>query len=864
MDDREEQRLMYNFIEIRGAKENTLKNISLNIPKNKLVVFSGMSGSGKSTLALNTLQRECQRQYMESMGMVADLLSKPKVDAIYGLSPSISVDQHNSNRNPRSTVGTITDVAAFLRVLYAKLGERHCPKCNELIIQSYEDDRIVENDDSNNCEIEELQVKDYEEDAYSETYITCPHCGEKIVELSVSHFSFNKPQGACPTCKGLGIVSTPNVDLIMNKKLSIMNGAINGWDKAYINRYSESIVNCGKHYGFEISADTTIEEYNEIQLNLLLYGVFSLSFQRYFPNVAPPKTVPLGRFEGVVTNLMRRYSEQTTGSSGKSNIEKVLIQKQCPDCNGSRYRSEILDVKLDGLNIEEISSKSLYEVMTWVKALPNVTEAHAFKIVQPIVDNLVERLQRLFDVGIGYLSLNRSAPTLSPGEAQRLRLASLLGSGLTGVLYILDEPTAGLHASDTANLINVLKKLRDLGNTVLVIEHDVEMMEAADYIVDFGPQAGKYGGEIVAVGTPKEVEVNSTSVTGKFLFLKPAKLPVLTKKSLGEKSIEIYGAKQNNLKNIDVTIPLGGLVSVTGVSGSGKSSLIFQTLNLAAERHFKNAKEEAGVFDKIIGFDNINDIITIDQVPIGRTPRSNAATYTDVFNDFRDLFASTSQAKMMNLNSKYFSFNTPGGRCEKCQGAGEINVSMHFLPDVQVECPVCHGKRFQKRILDIKFNDVNISDVLRMSIDEALEVFQSVKSIASKLSVLKEVGLGYLGLGQPATTLSGGEAQRIKLAKELSKKGKGHVLYLLDEPTTGLHPLDVIQLVKLLRKLIQQGNSIIVVEHNLDVIKQSDWIIDIGPNGGSEGGKIVAQGTVKDIIQCESSKTGQILKKLFM
>ncbi len=828
------------YIEIKGAKENNLKNISLQIPKNKLVVFTGLSGSGKSTLALDILQKECQRQYMESMGLVTDFISKPKVDAILGLSPSISIDQQNNNRNPRSTVGTITEVFTYLRILFAKLGVRKCPRCGSLIRQPFEmEEEDWLNDDAAGSD---------------NLMIACPSCGEKVPELTMSHFSFNKPEGACPECRGLGMVNTPDMDKIIDPRLSISDGGVRIWDKFLIGRYSEAIENAGRFYGFPISAAEPLEDYGQVQMDYLLYGVQSPQFGRHFPGIKPPRTVPEGRFEGVITNIRRRYSEGGNGNQ----VGGLFRQAVCPECNGIRLRKESAGVTVGDVNIIELGQKSLHDVGVWVRALKTVTTPEALLIARPIIDDLEQRIKRLVDVGIGYLSMERAAVTLSAGEAQRLRLASLLGSGLTGVLYVLDEPTTGLHARDTQRMIEVLLRLRDLGNTVLVIEHDPEIMRAADHIVDFGPAAGRGGGEVVAAGTPAEIAGCEASCTGRFLSgTERLHLPARRRSGNGQ-HIFISGAHKHNLKNIDVSLPLGMLISLTGVSGSGKSTLLFDILAREADIYFGHSREKPEHL-QISGLENVRDIITIDQSPIGRTSRSNAATYTDIFADIRDLFASLAEAKKQKLLPKHFSFNVPGGRCEKCEGSGELAISMHFLPDVRVRCPVCHGRRFQKPVLEVRYEGFSIADVLQMSIDEAAMAFQDVPPVMDRLAVLQKVGLGYLGLGQPATTLSGGEAQRVKLAKELGKRANGHTLYLLDEPTTGLHPHDVKKLAMLLGELVDNGNTVICVEHNLDVIAMSDWVIDFGPEGGDAGGEIIAQGKPETVAKAACTPTGHYL-----
>lgn len=792
---------MDNFIQITGAKENNLRDVSVSIPKNKLVVFTGLSGSGKSTMAFDILQKECQRQYMESMGMMTDLMSKPNVDKIEGLSPSISIDQKNGNKNPRSTVGTITEISTYLRILYAKLGKRN---------------------------------------------------GKEVEQLTMSHFSFNKPEGACPHCHGMGAINQPDLPKIFDNEKSIRDGAIFEWDKVFIDRYSESLERAGKHYGIDISADVPIKEYNAIQTDLLLYGVLDERFTRYIMDIKPPKTVLEGRFEGIVTNLLRRYNE--TGKSGfsKQKLQKLFVQTVCPECGGDRLRKDVMDITVNGINIVTLSKYSLVAVYKWIEQLPRMIASESLAIAIPIIDDLSQRVTRFIDVGVGYLSLERSAPTLSAGEAQRLRLASILGSGLTGVLYVLDEPTAGLHAKDTESLIEVLRRLRDLGNTIIVIEHDTDMMKASDYIIDFGPGAGKNGGCIIAQGTSSELARVTGSYTAAVLSKAALHRNLKPRRKGNGRYLSIKDANKNNLKHISVDIPLGTLVAVTGASGSGKSTLVFDVIEQAY-----NEKR----LDDISGLDSVHEIITINQSPIGRTPRSNAATYTDVYGDIRELFATLPESKKQKLTARYFSFNTAGGRCEKCQGVGYLSVPMHFLPDVEVICPECEGRRFQENVLQAQYHNHSISDVLNLSIEEAAILFKDSKKIYEKLSVMLEVGLGYLGLGQPATTLSGGEAQRIKLAKELSRPGNGHVLYLFDEPTTGLHPHDTKKIIRLFQQLVSHGNSVIIIEHNLDVIMEADWIIDMGPDGGEAGGKIVAQGTPETIVQAPNSVTGLYLAK---
>jgi excinuclease ABC subunit A len=837
------------FINIKGARENNLKNVDLQIPRNKLIVFTGLSGSGKSTLAMETLQRECQRQYMESMGMTMDIGSKPKVDSIEGLSPAISINQHNSNSNPRSTVGTVTEISAYLRVLFSKLGERPCPHCGKIITQNYDDAELTVYSEMPDQEPDDTELYEH--------MIPCPYCGRKVIELTASHFSFNKPQGACPVCRGIGVVNSPDVSRLIDKTRSIREFAIYGWDQAYIDRYGASIIQAAKHYGFDMSIDVPVDSYNNVQMDLLLYGVLSKQYKSHFPDTAPPKTVPEGRFEGVVTNLMRRYTENSSASA-KQKLEKFMIQQECQECRGVRFRSEILEVKVAGINIKQLLSMSLTGVCQWLDRLPDSVSKEAMDIVCRIVEDIKSRINRIIDVGAGYLSLDQPAISLSAGEWQRIKLASILGSGLTGVLYILDEPTSGLHSRDTGKFINVLKRLRDMGNTVIVIEHDVEVMKAADHIIDFGPGAGKQGGRVVAYGSVQDIIGCDASITGKYLKTNIYR-PKRRRLQGSNGYISIRGASVNNLKNVNADIPLGRFVSVTGVSGSGKSSLIFGTLAEAADAYFHQPNKS--INPDISGFENLDDVIIISQQSMGRSSRSNAATYTDLFTDIRDLFASLPETKINGLSAKHFSYNVAGGRCERCQGTGKLSISMHFLPDVEVLCPVCRGKRYQKPVLDIRYKGHNISEVLELSIDEARVLFADEKNISLKLKVLCDVGLGYLGLGQSAATLSGGEAQRLKLAKELSRSSSGKVMYLFDEPTTGLHPHDAGRLIEVFDRLVSMGNSVIVIEHNVELILASDWVIDLGPEGGNEGGEIIAMGTPEEIMKNPRSSTGKILAR---
>jgi excinuclease ABC subunit A len=835
-------------ISIRNARLHNLKNVNLDIPKNQFVVITGLSGSGKSTLAFDLLHKESLRQLFETLGLVTGGLSKPPVDSITGLSPSISVDQHLTNHSPRSTVGTVTEVFTYLRVLYARLGHRPCPTCGRDVPPS----------------TSESEAEDWidESDESPEGSYRCPHCGAAVPEMGMANFSFNKPAGACPTCTGLGVVRQVIVSRLVDESKSIAENAVEGWIEFHVNYYSQILKNAGKHFGFEFDPSRAIRDYTPVQRDLFLYGTESPQFRRHFPNVKPPATVSKGRFEGVVNNLQRRYDEHATNAPYLEKLEHLFATQTCPDCEGTRLRPESRLVTVAGETIITVSRMSLDELYAWVRSLPPYFTSEEMLIAHPILEDLYERIGRLREVGVGYLSLERSSPTLSAGEAQRLRLAALLGSGLTGVLYVLDEPTIGLHSRDTHRLINVLRRLRDLGNTVLVVEHDLDLIRAADYLIDVGPGAGKHGGQIVAAGSPGQVSKTKGSITGAYL----AGTTSVPRRQLEWHSdlryLTIHGARQFNLQNLTVRILLGRLVAVTGVSGSGKSSLIFDILDAAARQQLHGASEVPGEHDSITGWEHIDKVITIDQAHIGRIPRSNAATYSDTFTPIREAFAATPEAKKNKVTARHFSFNVPGGRCERCEGAGTLTVKMHFLPDVEVRCPACRGRRFKRETLAIKYRGYDISQVLNMTIEEALALFADVPAAASRLQVMSDVGLGYLQLGQPATTLSGGEAQRVKLAKELGRRSTGRTLYLLDEPTTGLHPADTARLLLLLQRLVQAGNSVIVVEHNLDLVKAADWVIDLGPEGGAAGGQLIAEGTPEEVAKVETSYTGQCLKEL--
>jgi excinuclease ABC subunit A len=853
---------MTDQITIRGARLHNLKNVTLSIPKNQLIVLTGVSGSGKSTLGFDILHKESQRQYMESLGMASFGLAKPPVDAISGLSPSISVDQHLTNRSPRSTVGTATDVYTYLRVLYARLGHRPCPVCGKDVPPPFDPAGAEWEGETSSA------AGDDDVSALGETF-PCPHCGAPVPENSMAHFSFNKPEGACPTCTGLGSVHQADLKRLIAERKSIADGAVTGWNRVHIDYYGATLQAAAAHYGFELDLVLPVKDYKQPQRDLLLYGVDSPLFRRHFPEIEPPTTVRQGRFEGVATSLLRRHAghiqEHVNEADYHDKLEEFLVTRTCPDCAGTRLRPESRAVTVDGQNIIAVTRLALEDLEAWLGALPAVLSPDEMIIAGPVLTELHERITRLVEVGAGYLTPDRDSPTLSAGEAQRLRLASLLGSSLSGVLYVFDEPTIGLHHRDTRRLIEVLRRLRDLGNTVLVIEHDLEMISAADYVVDFGPGAGRHGGQVVVAGAPAEIAAQPGSLTGDYLAGR-ASIPLpprrRTPNAASGAAITIRGARHHNLQDITVRMPLGLLVAVTGVSGSGKSSLVFDILDRLIRQRLYGSGEAPGEHDAIEGCETLAKIITIDQEHIGRIPRSNAATYSDTFTPIRATFAATPEARQRGLSARHFSFNLPGGRCERCEGAGVLTVKMQLLPDVEVRCPACHGRRFTGETLGVRYRDHDISQVLDLTVEEALALFEDVPAARSRLQVLSDVGLGYLQLGQPATTLSGGEAQRVKLAKELGRRVSGRTLYLLDEPTTGLHLADTARLLGVLQRLVDAGNTVLVVEHNLEVVKTADWVIDLGPEGGAAGGRLVAEGTPEQIAQVPGSHTGQGLREI--
>lgn len=935
------------FITIKGAKENNLKNIDLKIPRDKLIVFTGLSGSGKTSLAFDTIYAEGRRRYVESLSSYARMflgqMNKPDVDNISGLSPAISIDQKTTSKNPRSTVGTVTEIYDYLRLLYARIGMPHCPVCGREITQQTIDQIVdtvcefpertkltvlapvvrarkgehqklledakksgfvrvrvdgnlydlseeikLEKNNKHTIElvVDRLIMKDgirqrltdsietalhqahglviiapegEEEILFSQDF-TCPEHGFSMEELSPRMFSFNSPFGACPECDGLGFLMKVDPDLVVPKPyLSLNEGAIraSGW-------YLSSGDNIAKMYfralaeKYNFSLDTPFENLTKEQQNIILYGnngeKLNMKRSSSFGSVAYNSS-----FEGVIPNLERRFKE-TNSDFIRREIEYVMSDCACPACRGKRLKKEILCVTVGGKNISEVTDLSVSSAIEFFEKI-ELSDKEKL-IAQRVLKEIIERLSFLNSVGLEYLTLSRSAGTLSGGESQRIRLATQIGSSLMGVLYILDEPSIGLHQRDNDKLIATLKRLRDLGNTLIVVEHDEDTMRAADHIVDIGPGAGIHGGEVIFNGTPKELLKCEESITGQYLSGKKKILVPEKRREGNGKFLEIFGAAENNLKNIDVRIPLGTFTCVTGVSGSGKSSLVNSVIYKSLAHELNGAKTFPGKVQKIDGMMHLDKVIDIDQSPIGRTPRSNPATYTSLFTDIRDLFASTNGAKARGYGPGRFSFNVRGGRCEACQGDGIIKIEMHFLPDVYIPCEVCKGKRYNRETLEVKYKDRSISDVLDMTVEEGLNFFENHPKIRKKLQTLYDVGLSYIKIGQPSTTLSGGEAQRVKLATELAKRSTGQTIYILDEPTTGLHTADVQMLISVLQRLVDAGNTVVVIEHNLDMIKTADYIIDLGPEGGDRGGTVVATGTPEDISLVSESYTGIYLKKI--
>lgn len=937
---------MRDEIVIRGAREHNLKNLNLTIPRDKLIVFTGLSGSGKSSLAFDTIYAEGQRRYVESLSSYArqflGQMEKPDVDTIEGLSPAISIDQKSTNNNPRSTVGTVTEIHDYLRLLYARIGIPHCPKCGRVIRRQTVDEvveQVMAFGEGARVQIiapavrgrkgehvkllEQIQKDGYvrvkvdgeiydiadvpkldkklkhtidvivdrivvragaesrlagsletafafgaglakvehngEEQLFSENY-ACPDCGVSIEELTPRMFSFNNPYGACPTCSGLGALMKIDPALIVpNGELSLRQGTINvtGWQSSNTASIAGMyLAALGDKYGFDM--DTPFNKLSEQARHAILYGTgnerIHIEYRREFGEGSYDSP-----FEGVIPNLERRYKE-TQSDYMKHEIEEYMANIPCPDCKGKRLKSESLAVTVGGMNIAQLSDMTVRHAREKLSTLTlNKTEE---MIAGRILKEIDSRLGFLISVGLDYLTLSRAAGTLSGGEAQRIRLATQIGSSLVGVLYILDEPSIGLHQRDNAKLIDTLKGMRDIGNTLIVVEHDEETMLNADYIVDIGPGPGEHGGEVVFAGTPEEIMTDEKSITGKYLSGREYIAVPARRREIGENWLQIRGARANNLKNVNVDIPLGVFTCVTGVSGSGKSSLVNEVLKKTLLRDLNRAHTRPGEHDEILGIDKLDKIIDIDQSPIGRTPRSNPATYTGLFDLIRDVFAQTPDAKMRGYTNGRFSFNVKGGRCEACRGDGILKIEMHFLPDIYVPCEVCGGKRYNRETLEVKYKGKTIADVLDMTVEEALKFFAPLPKLARKLQTLYDVGLGYIRLGQSSTTLSGGEAQRVKLATELARRDTGRTLYVLDEPTTGLHTDDVKRLIAILQRLCDGGSTVVVIEHNLDVIKTADYIIDLGPEGGDMGGTIVCTGTPEQVAQNKKSYTGIYLKPM--
>jgi excinuclease ABC subunit A len=938
-----------NSIYIKGAKEHNLKNIDVVIPRDKFVVITGLSGSGKSSLAFDTIYAEGQRRYVESLSAYArqflGQMEKPEVDYIDGLSPAISIDQKTTSRNPRSTVGTVTEIYDYLRLLYATIGVPHCHICGKEITQQTVDqmvdavtglpegtriqllapvvrgrkgeyhkliddarkngyvriridgevrdineeitldknkkhtieivvDRLIVRPDMEKRLTDSIEtvlnlsggllvvdVIDGQELLFSQNF-ACSDCGVSIEELAPRMFSFNNPFGACPTCSGLGTLMKIDPDLVMpDRTKSLVEGAIKvgGWNFENGDSYSRMYLNAlAKHYGFKTT--TPVSKLPEHIVDIILYGTkgekIKIEYEKDYGSGSFTAA-----FEGVINSMERRYKE-TQSDGMKQYYEEFMSNNPCPDCKGARLKKESLAVTVGGMNIYDLTSMPVEDVNNFFGRL-ELSDRDKM-ISNQILKEIRARIGFLVDVGLDYLTLSRSAFTLSGGEAQRIRLATQIGSGLMGVLYILDEPSIGLHQRDNERLIKTLRKLRDLGNTLIVVEHDEDTMYAADHIIDMGPGPGIHGGYVVAEGTIEDIMKCSESQTGLYLSgKKKIEIPEKRRKPNG-KWIKVKGARENNLKNIEASIPLGVFTAVTGVSGSGKSSLINEILYKKLAAELNNARTKAGDHDQIVGIEHLDKVINIDQSPIGRTPRSNPATYTGVFDLIREVFAGTSEAKMKGYKSGRFSFNVKGGRCEACSGDGIIKIEMHFLPDVYVPCEVCKGKRYNRETLEVKFKGKSIADVLDMTVEDALEYFRNIPRIYKKIETLYDVGLGYIKLGQPSTTLSGGEAQRVKLATELSRKATGRTLYILDEPTTGLHVADVHRLVDILHRLVDAGNSVVVIEHNLDVIKTADYIIDLGPEGGNKGGMVIASGTPEEVAENENSYTGDFLRTMLL
>ena len=837
---------------VHGAREHNLKNVCFQIPKGKLVTLTGLSGSGKSSIAVEVLQKECVRQLLESLGMTTDHITKPKVDAIMGLSPSIGVSQRVTDFNPRSTVGTKTGILTILRNLFAAIGHQTCVGCGNAVKHPLQD-----KDKLTIIEIEEEGVGSSSKKR-KKSYFACPNCGQQLEKLKMAHFSFNTLSGACDACKGVGEIIGIDIPSLLDEEKLIRDGGVSIWDQAVAQHYERVIQAASKHYNFPFDTAIPIRNYTQEQRDFLLYGVTFPDFVKAYKHITEPKKVSEGKFEGIVPYLNKYKNDSSKLASA---IQKYIVHEPCLECHNTGLGKIGREVTVCGKNIIDVAGLNLRELLTWIQALDQHVSEDEGKVLVALSGALEERISNVIEVGLDYLSLNRTLPSLSGGESQRLRLASVLGSGLTGVLYVLDEPTTGLHPHDTAKLLKTLRMIQEAGNTVLVIEHDLDVIKSVDHIIDVGPGGGSKGGEIVVSGTPAEVMACEKSITGKYLTKKP--MIKLDHHHVHEsKVLIIREAAEHNLKNVDVSIPVNQLVVMTGVSGSGKSTFLFGILDKVARQHFNNASVVPGKYASIDGLNHFNRVVTVDQRTIrnSQSARSNVATYTKLFDLIRDLFASLPEAKARGFGADKFSFNASNERCENCSGAGVVAVDMAFMPDVEMVCPICNGMRFSEELLSVKFQGNTIADILDMTVNDAMPLFSKQTKIFTILDVMKQVGLEYLTLGQSTSTLSGGEAQRIKLAMELSKSGRESTLYLLDEPTTGLHPQQVESLLDVLKKLVSKGNTVVVIEHNLDVICKADTIIDFGPGGGIAGGNIVATGTPQEVSENKDSLTGQSLK----